>query len=402
LGLATDLGAFLVGFVLPFWIVVGTFISGMATNFIVNPILYNYSGPEPGEGILHSWKPGMSLIPTQISNQLDFYLSLSIGVAIVVGIIGFWMVAKVLAGGKRELLNAPQDHEKGCGPFEGRGDVKIWIGIAVWFLATTASVVLVRYLVPDFQWWLTALFGFVASPVLSYITARLIGLAGTNQGMAFPYLAEGTFYLSGYQGVAIWFAPIPYFNNGGMAQTFRVLVLTRTKFSSYIYMTAASLIIMLVFSFIFWTLIWKLAPIPSNAYPYVQKMWPYHATMASLWASSTLPGGSNLMAEVINLDYILTGVGVGALLYIPLTLIKAPTALFYGLVTGLTTFPVSIIPTFIGAMLGRYYFQGRFGIDQWKQYAPIILAGYSCGMGLVSMTSIAVALIVKSVSQVVF
>jgi hypothetical protein len=41
-------------------------------------------------------------------------------------------------------------------------------------------------------------------------------------------------------------------------------------------------------------------------------------------------------------------------------------------------------------------------MERWRAYAPILLAGYSCGVGLIGMTSIAIALISKSVSQVVF
>jgi len=61
-----------------------------------------------------------------------------------------------------------------------------------------------------------------------------------------------------------------------------------------------------------------------------------------------------------------------------------------------------VILQFAGALLGRFYFAKRFGETKWKAYAPIILAGYSCGMGLIGMTSIAVALISKAVSSVVF
>ncbi|MBM3277288.1 MAG: hypothetical protein FJY95_04305, partial [Candidatus Handelsmanbacteria bacterium] len=43
-----------------------------------------------------------------------------------------------------------------------------------------------------------------------------------------------------------------------------------------------------------------------------------------------------------------------------------------------------------------------FGEERWSSYAPILLAGYSCGVGLIGMTSIAVALISKAISQVVF
>jgi len=52
--------------------------------------------------------------------------------------------------------------------------------------------------------------------------------------------------------------------------------------------------------------------------------------------------------------------------------------------------------------LGRYHFQKRFGEERWRAYTPILLAGYSCGMGLVGMSSIALALISKAVSSIVF
>ena len=56
----------------------------------------------------------------------------------------------------------------------------------------------------------------------------------------------------------------------------------------------------------------------------------------------------------------------------------------------------------LGALLGRYVLSRRFGEAQWYGYAPILLAGYSCGVGLIGMTAIAIALISKAVSQVVF
>ena len=56
----------------------------------------------------------------------------------------------------------------------------------------------------------------------------------------------------------------------------------------------------------------------------------------------------------------------------------------------------------MGALLGRRYLRRRFGEERWSAYAPILLAGYSCGMGLIGMASISLALISKAVSQVVF
>jgi hypothetical protein len=76
-----------------------------------------------------------------------------------------------------------------------------------------------------------------------------------------------------------------------------------------------------------------------------------------------------------------------------------PVMAIYGLIRGFGNPAHVIIPELGGALLGRYYFAPRFGEKRWRQYAPVVLAGYQCGMGLISMVCIAVVLIVKSISQ---
>jgi hypothetical protein len=169
-------------------------------------------------------------------------------------------------------------------------------------------------------------------------------------------------------------------------------------------------------------------------------MWPLRAIMSALWNSSTLPPnapaalfgslgsmpmpagglpaatqsalaapmlgtfyvGGNLLRDVINFRYILIGLTTGTALYAINVLLGLPTLLFYGMVGGLSTWPMYSIPTFLGALLGRSYMRKRFGEERWRAYAPILLAGYSCGMGLIAMISIAVALISKAASQIQF
>ena len=60
------------------------------------------------------------------------------------------------------------------------------------------------------------------------------------------------------------------------------------------------------------------------------------------------------------------------------------------------------ISSMIGAALGRYYFAKRFGSEEWHRYAPVLLAGFGCGMGLIAMVAIALGLIIKSVSFLPF
>jgi hypothetical protein len=51
-----------------------------------------------------------------------------------------------------------------------------------------------------------------------------------------------------------------------------------------------------------------------------------------------------------------------------------------------------------GALLGRFYFYKRYS-SMWRQYAPILLAGFSCDMGLTGMFAMGITLILKSLER---
>ena len=287
-------------------------------------------------------------------------------------------------------------------PPEGRGDIPLWIVGVFWFLSTAGFVVLLYYLIPSFPWWISAIFGFLWSPVFSYIGARMIGITGSPYGSSFPFVREASFLLSGYKGLDVWFAPIPIFEHGGVAATFKQLDLTKTTFGSVIKLSALTMVLMFICSFIFYSLVWKLNPIPSAAYPYVQKMWPLNAAMRTIWVKSTLPGGTTFIFEIIKIEYILAGLGITGGLFALLTAIGASPLFFYGLVGGLASPMWQTMPTFLGAILGRYYFSKRFGDEKWMSYVPIVAAGYGAGIGLIGMIAIAIALISKAISQIVY
>ena len=183
-------------------------------------------------------------------------------------------VGKVLSAASKERRSA-EDDGRVVGPSRERGDVRIVAALAIWAVSTLGFVLMVLYLVPDFPWWITALFGFVWTPIYSYIGTRMIGLTGSPQGVTCPYLREASFYLSGYQGAGIWFAPVPIFQWGYEAQIFKQLELTRTHFASIVKMTALTLAVMFVCSFLFWSLIWKLGPIPSRPIPSCRRCGPF-------------------------------------------------------------------------------------------------------------------------------
>lgn len=272
LGCTLNLGTLLVGAVLPFWIVVGSFIGAM-TSIVVNPLLYHY-------GWLTSWHPGMDTIQIMFVNGIDFWMSFGMGIAFAVALIGLISTARALTaagwGAKtRTTTQLPP----------GRGDFPIPFAIVAYVVVTLLYIFLCKLLVPAFPIWFFFFFGFVFTPINSYINARMIGLTGEFAGI--PFVREGAFLFSGYQGVDIWFAPIPISNFGGYVQRFREMELVRLKFTSLMKAEAFMVPIILVCSMCFWALIWKLGPIPSPSYPYAQKMWHLQALNSCLWISGT-------------------------------------------------------------------------------------------------------------------
>ncbi len=386
-GLGTDLGGVFVGFLLPLPVVIGTFIASIGSFVVANPLLYK-------AGILTHWVSGTDMLQSQVVNSMDFWLSFSIGTSAIVAVIGIFSVI-------RSLMKAKGQKTQGVGapslvPPKGRGDISIWVSLAIFAVGTSAYIAMCHALVPKFHLWILIFFGFVWTPVFSYINARMAGLAGTS--VSIPYVKEASFMLAGYHHVDIWFAPIPLNDFGGMATHFRTVELTRTKFTSIMKVELLMLPIMLGCSLLFWSFIWKLSPIPAASYPFAAKFWPINAQQQALWMTANREGENNFLLQSIRPSYIGFGAGAALLSYFAIVLGGLPTLLFYGLVNGTHTLPAYAIPQFVGAMLGRFYFQKRYGKENWRSFTPVLVAGYYCGMGLVGMAAVALALLAKSVS----
>jgi len=394
-GIWTDLSWFFMGFVLPFWVVVGQFIGSVVTRIIVNPIMYHY-------GILHTWQPGFGVIPTNVCNSLDFYISFTIGSATFIALVGIVSVIVVMLRRRGERRTTVDD-ETWRKASQGRGDISVKLALGIWLVTTSIYVIACYKLVPLFPLPILLFFAFIWSPLFSYIGARMIGITGVTQGITFPYLREGSFILSGYKGADIWFAPVPMWGFGRQTQAWKQLELTRTKFKSYVKMSFAVVLILLVCSFIFWSMIWRLGTqVPSSAYPYVQKFWPYRALMQSMWVSSTVGDHKSFIVEAIRWEYISAGSLVAVSLFGLIRLTGLPIGLFYGLIAGVGTWPHYAIPLFCGALLSRFVLARRFGKEKWRAYAPILLAGYAAGFALVAMACTAIALLARSINQIVY
>jgi hypothetical protein len=391
-GIQFDLGLVFIGMVLPFWAVIGGLV-GLIITIVANPILYRH-------GILTRWHPGMLTVDTIFANNFDFYLSFGIGLGLAIALIGIWHVLRSFSKSSAGQRGTLQDLFR---PPPGRGDFNFWISIGIYVFSTTSYILLCVWLVPNFPVIFFLAYGFIYTPIVSYITARMEGIAG--QFVSLPLVREASFIAGakyfGYHGLEIWYAPIPIHNYGQATVSFREIELTGTSIRGIIKSEIVVFPIVMVASLLFSQFIWRLAPIPSSAYPYAQELWHLQALNTLLMQTSTLEGNS-LFYQALSATHVLAGLGLGVITYGILTLFGLPIMLVYGMVRGLgQSTPHGLILEVVGALLGRFFFLKRYGA-MWRQYAPVLLAGFSCGMGLTGMFAMGVTLILKSLERLAY
>ncbi|HTQ10639.1 MAG TPA: hypothetical protein VMI31_11245, partial [Fimbriimonadaceae bacterium] len=388
-GLSLSLGNILVGFVLPYEIVAGACVASVLAMIVGNPILYHF-------GLLPTYKFGSDAILTKLIVDMDFWLSIGIGVNLAIAIIGIGLVMKAF----KEARRFRRERTYSLAPPPGRGDVPIYLALLAWLFASVTLILLCHYLVPQFPLWLLVFFGLLWSPLNSYISARMIGLTG--RGVSFPYLKEGSVVASGYQRVDIWYAPIPLVDQGWAAQRFREVELTETKFTSILKAEAMMFPLVIIASYLFWSFFWNSTQLPSSQFPYAQKFWPIQSASQAVIMQINqphAPGSVNWFAKAIDPGRIAIGTAGGLALFGLFAVFKLPVMFFYGFAGGLGLYPANTVPQFLGAWFGRRVMAKKYGAERWSLYAPVLLAGFSCGTGLVSMAAIALALIAKAVAK---
>lgn len=402
-----DLGLVLVGMVLPFWAVIGGVV-GIIITCIANPMLHDV-------GILSNWRPQMDVVDTIFINNIDFYLSFGIGLTVAITLVSCLEILKPLL---QAIIGQKAADGKARESFGSRvragwrrlvtdnierGDFSVFIAIGLYIFSSLSWIGLSCWLIPNFAEPRVLIFflvyAFVYTPITAYATAKIEGLVG--QAISIPMVKEATFILSGYRGVEIWFTPAPLHDYGRATVEFRILELTGTRVMSQVKTQLVTIPIVIVSTVIFSQLMWQIAPVPSEAYPFAQKMWDLQAKSACLMYSATVEGGS-LFMEAWKWDYFFVGMGSGVAAFVFLAALGLPTLLVFGVVRGLGQgTPAAILLELLGAMLGRYYFRRKFG-DMWLKFAPVLLAGFSCGMGLMAMLAVSFTIIKKMVNPLIF
>jgi len=414
-GVAIDMGILLLGMVIPFWAVMGTAFAIVLT-LVLNPILYQF-------GMIPNWQPGMNTINTTFAAEVDFWMSFMIGAALALLVISIYQSVRDVRRKMKAIRQANQDggnesQEDAWSTPRGRGDYPLWIALALYVVSALATIG-VTYLLLSRSPLMTPgvmlnvmiflfIFTFVYNPLLSYLNARLLGVAG--QTVDIPHMKEFAFVLSGARGLDIWMAPIPVENYGHQAQAFRVTELTGTRFWSLIKTDLVAITVLLVLSFAFWAFIWSGSDIPSAGFPYAQTFWELQAKRTTLvWSSTHVTTGEQTLdfwqtelGQAIKPDIIGYGFGSVFVLFLGMSAFGLPIMFIYGIIKGLGVFPHMLVFEVVGALLARFYFYKKFGKQNFLRNIPTVVAGYFTGVGLIGMATVALELIQKAISSAPF
>ncbi|MDK2970631.1 MAG: hypothetical protein PWP23_386 [Candidatus Sumerlaeota bacterium] len=407
-GVTLDLGIVFLGFVLPFWAVMGTF-AAIVLTLLMNPVLHH-------AGVLTHWQPGMDTVNTTFANSVDFWLSFGIGAGLGIAVVCLVATLRDLRSKMREIrlarANGAERKSVWQPPRAGRGDWSLKLSLGLYVLSSASVIALCYALLPRTPGILFFLiiFAFLYNPFISYVNARLLGISGQNVDI--PFVKEGAFILSGARGVDIWLAPVPLDNYGYMAQAFRTNELTGVSFRSLLKTELVALPVLLILSIFFWNFIWKSETIPSPVFPAAQVNWELAAKNQVLLFSSTFVAAENegLDRSVEDTEFMRAihpnQIGVGFLgtigLYGIFSYFGLPVMFIYGLIRGFGQLPHFMILEFFGAILGRFYLQRKFGRDKFLTLTPALLAGYFTGIGLISMVTMAMMLIKSAISSAPF
>ena len=394
IGLCWDLSQLVTGMVLPFFAMLGSFVA-VIVIMIANPILYHFN-------ILHSWRQNDDTIRTTFNNYMDFYFSFWIGVAIAIALVSISFVVRAVRKRRKAQgmpATAPAGESLQSTFSQTRGDIRTPVIIGTYLVTVLSYILISGYLIDWHRNVMLVLlfFGFVYTPIINYVAVKLEGMAG--QTVDIPMVREAAFILSGYTGgVTIWFLPVPQFNYVGSTLLYRQAELTGTRFSSIWKSEVVLIPIVVLASIFFANFIWSLAPIPSAQYPFTERMWELNAANQSIMYSSTL-GRFSEFERAFNPAYLASGTLFGVLLFSSMSLLHLPILFCFGMLRGLNqALPHMVVPQFIGALLGRFYFEKRLGL-KWRQYVPVVAAGFSCGMGLITVLCVGVTFLRKAVIQ---
>ncbi len=294
-GVGTDILAFTGGLIVPWRVVVSMLVGALGVQFVGNYLMVRF-------GYFERFVEGMNIATTRV-NEIDVWASPLIGAMVAAGVLHIVSNPKALVRAFKGLA--------GTRKTAGRAETLplFWL-LVIFFGAVGGCVVLFRILVPDFPLWFIAPFAILWSFVLSLIQIRAVGTTGFRVDP--PYVREGLIIgydkVIGYKNPHVWFAPWPVsLWSSGWVQSFKVADLVRCRPRDFVKAAAMAYPVGMLANFVYMSIFWKIAPIPSSTYPFSGIWLPRQTRFLCGLMSTTLETGgeaAEAARKMFRLDWI--------------------------------------------------------------------------------------------------
>jgi len=377
--IATDAIVLASGMILPIPIVISMFVGSVIRYLVVNPLLVNMGWTLWAT----RWVPGMKIERIIIDSTLYFWLNPMIGLGFAVGLVPIILHGKSFARSIKAVFQSgkPTSHRI-CEPTPNL------MFISFFLIGTVGPVALFWFLVPDFPLWTLILYVVVFPFLVGSAASRTIGETGA--ALDVPYLKQLTILASGYPAtgqIDAWYLPLGLYAGHGWLRAFKIMELTKTTVKSWITVWLLAYPVTFLLGFLYVSIFWSIAPIPSSLYPIPGITWPLQVIRQSVWI--TMP------KDLFHIDWIIYTFFIFSGLMAIFNYVNIPFSII-GLSVGLGM-PIPFAFTrFLGLILrvGLAKIKG----NAWeKQNRTTIASGLILGEGLAIVIGVALALAVKSI-----
>ena len=390
IGLDTNILNYLMGFILPFNVVVCLFIGSFISSVIGNPMIVWYYPDLIPKWVNFPW--GMRLRDIYFWSNVYVWYSVSIGIAFAAFVGYLILERKKLALAIKGLLRLPK-HARAVGALSLKTILVIYFSLTtLWFLVVSL------FLLPGFP-MLPLFFLIVIWPIVDgFIATRTY--AETGFTLTIPFFTPNILILTmeAYHipvhsklGIWPWFAPLGVSNGEGWCSDFYICKGLRCTFSSYI--KAVLLIatpVAIIFNLIYSEYLWHMSPIPSPLFQWAQIYWPIRAAQESLWYTRKIYG-LNPTLILYGFVSVLATQLITAYFKIPFS----PVGILWGITSPLPT-PLA---TFIGALVFKLLTRIlKRSESEIRGYAYLMVGGYSVGLAIAMSIAISIAIFVRALS----
>ncbi len=378
-GVATDLSPIATAFVLPASTILSIVLGSFAVYTIGNwlTVAYNLSP-------VSWWEPGMSAGMAWQRSTLYFWTSPIVGIVLAVGIVPFIRHPRVLVNALKSLVQ-PSGSSK-----ERILTAKTFVILYIACIAL--GIAFFVQLAPNFFWssFILVIPMLAGTPlILTLIQGRMRGYAGVVPPRLSQNLVRSIYLLSGYAGTEIWFVPDLWTVTGqGILSQFKLAQLTKTSLRSFVKAYWIITPIAILVGFMYMELFWRVAPIPSGAYPGAAINWPVDATISSLWMKG-------LAHDLFRPTWLLGGFGAGFLVFLLSAFTPIPLSLA-GLGIGVYLAP-PFATTYLIGIIATLIFRKLFGVTWYRKNRRLVAAGMLMGEGLAIALGVAAILMVNAI-----